>query len=435
MDIDDLKILAEKRNIDYEYEKRALEIIKKFVIERKRIVFGGYAIDKFLRLKGSKIYHDEEKPDIDIYSPDSVGDAYDIVDIFRKAGFEQVAAIRGVHIQTMRVRTNFIYVIDIGYVPPEIYEKIPYLNSNGMRVVHPLYQRIDFHISFSFPFSGAPRENILNRWDKDAKRLEIINEYYPIDLKYMDPKTKKIKIPKPGKDYALAGLASYAASYTSLIQLITELSLDEDISDIPKIIISAEGEYLQLESPEDDITLISPINDVTHASYGDKIPAYKKDDNYPIKIFSSHLELLSICKVKINSIEFISTSIHHTMMYLLAMYSKTKHEYYLSYYYGAQKIMKIAGKIYEKLEMPFIDTPFSSCIDVLGTKNMNKAYLIRMAKNIRITGDYTNYPKYIDSSVETILKGIPSEYYDTRPPPFDYEKSLQFYQIGQKIKD
>jgi hypothetical protein len=256
--------------------------------------------------------------------------------------------------------------------------------------------------------------------------------FVPIDIKYIAPKTKKVKIPKPGKDYALAGLASYAASYISLVQLITELSIG-NMDDIPKIVISAEGEYLQLETPEDDITLIAPIDDVTHASYGDKIPAYKKDDAHPIKIFSSHLELLSVCKVKINGIEFISTSIHHTMMYLLAMYSKTKLDYYLAYYHGAQKIMKIAREIYEKLEVPFIDTPFSSCIDVLGTKNMNKAYLIRMAKNIRITGDYTNYPKYIDSSVETILKGIPTEYYDSRPPPFDYEKSLQFYQVGQKI--
>lgn len=430
-----LKILAEKRNVDYEYEIRALEIIKKFVIERKRIVFGGMAIDRALRLKGTKIYEDEEKPDIDIYSPDSVGDAYDLVDIFRKEGFIQVNAIRGVHLQTMRVRTNFIYVIDIGYVPAEIYKNIPYLNSNGMRVVHPLYQRIDFHISFSFPFSGAPRENILNRWDKDSDRLKLINEYYPVILKEkLSAPMKKIKILAPDKTYALCGFASYAASYLSLNQLINETKSKIKIDDIPKIVISADAQHIQIESPDDYFTLISPISDVTNASYADKLPAYKLMEAEKTIIFSSHLELLSICRVKINDIEFNSTTIHHCMIYMLVMYFKTQKELYLHYYVGAQKIIAAAEKIYEMLKMPFVDSPFSLCIDVLGTKNMNKAYLIRMAKNIKITNDWSNYPKYLDPSIETILNGIPSEYYDNRPPPFIYEKSLQFYQVGQKIE-
>ena len=176
----DFKIITEKRNVDAEMINNALDIIHKYIINKQLILYGGLAIDYALRIKGEHIYNEETIPDFVVLSPDSVNNAYEIADILYKAGFEAVNAITAAHIQTMRIRINFIYVLDISYVPVDVFNNLPFLMYKGMKIINPNFQRMDQHLSLSFPFNGVPHEQLFNRWEKDFKRFALLDKYYPI---------------------------------------------------------------------------------------------------------------------------------------------------------------------------------------------------------------------------------------------------------------
>ncbi len=255
----DFELIAEKRDVDGALLDRALEIVRNFIVERGLVLYGGTAIDRALRLKGSKLYPDGERPDYDVYSPRNVDDARELADRMHTAGLPNVGAIRAIHAQTMKVKTDFQFVADITYAPPQVFERLPVVTYQGMKVVHPDFQRMDMHLAFCFPFSGAPREDIYNRWRKDLKRFNMLDELYPINetaLGRFAParaKTEKpaestpaaVAVPpalvrsfsvptatnprtteKPDAQTALHGFAAYAALRQALEELV-ELLADE----------------------------------------------------------------------------------------------------------------------------------------------------------------------------------------------------------------
>lgn len=161
----------------------AIDIVKKFIVDRELIVYGGSAIDYALRLRGDFIYPDDALaiPDLDFYSSNSVEDSYDLADMLFDAGFPAARAIVGMHTDTMRVDFgDNHFIADIHYVPRIIFEKIPTLMYEGMKIVHPSFQRVDLHSALSFPYDNPPLEVIFARWDKDVKRFNKLNAAYPI---------------------------------------------------------------------------------------------------------------------------------------------------------------------------------------------------------------------------------------------------------------
>lgn len=169
------------KNIWKDDIKLAYEVVEDFIKEKKRILFGGMAIDMSLRLKGKKLYGDEALPDYDFLTPTNAEDAYEIGFRLYKKGLKNVDVINAIHIYTMKVRVNFTTVADVGYLPVDFYEKIPTLEYKGFRFVHPHYQYIDQHIALCNPFVRAPDETIFRRWDKDMIRHDMLYEEYPID--------------------------------------------------------------------------------------------------------------------------------------------------------------------------------------------------------------------------------------------------------------
>ena len=182
-----------RREPDDARTRQALWAVLQFGVERRMVLFGGLAIDLALRAAGRPpLYSDDELPDYDWLAEDSVRAAYDLAERLQRLGFRQVAAIRAIHVQTMRVRTDFRYVADVGYMGgllarvPQLEVGAPDPRAPGggpaarVRVVHPDYQRIDMHLAFCFPYKGAPREDVFHRWGKDAERLERLDEAYPL---------------------------------------------------------------------------------------------------------------------------------------------------------------------------------------------------------------------------------------------------------------
>lgn len=218
-------LLCFKYNPAYVGIVRAIEIVKQFIRRKKLIIYGGTAIDMALRLKGSKIYPDEmlQIADLDFFSPDNVNDAYELCDILFKE-FPEVRTIHGLHIQTMRVDIqNNIWIADISYCPKVLFDVLEYLEFDGMRVVHPNFQRIDIHKSLSFPYDFAPMEVAFNRYNKDLKRFNELDTFYPytIDKSKVPPDhaypALKFNIGKL-KNYVMNGFLAYALIYEWMVQ-------------------------------------------------------------------------------------------------------------------------------------------------------------------------------------------------------------------------
>ncbi len=162
--------------------RRAIGVVRQFIIDRKRILYGGTAIDHALRLSGrGQLYEDDAVPDLDFYSPDNVRDAYDLADIFYKMGHTEARAIVGIFPTVMKVDIGGnTWVCDISFYCRELYDKLPFVTYQQMRSVGMDYQRLDMHSSLSFPFDNVPNEVIFDRWEKDTARFMLVDGHFPI---------------------------------------------------------------------------------------------------------------------------------------------------------------------------------------------------------------------------------------------------------------
>ena len=172
--------LVSIRNVIYNDITKALEVVREFIIRKNLILTGGMAIDMALRLKGDSIYTDDQIPDYDFYSTNHTADAYELSSILCKKGFDNISCINAMHLTTMRVRVDFETVADITYCPVSVYRKIPTLNFNGLRIVHPHWQMSDQHSALSLPFTNPGREVIFHRWKKDMERYDKLYKHYPV---------------------------------------------------------------------------------------------------------------------------------------------------------------------------------------------------------------------------------------------------------------
>jgi hypothetical protein len=209
------EIISVKKSKEYTRILDAIEIIKEFIKSRKLIIYGGTAIDYALRLHGDHIYSDDQLqvPDLDMYSNNSIDDAYDLADILYKKGFENVRAIRAVYVRTTRVDlggNNFL--ADISYIPPGI--DLPTLNYEGMAIIHPDYQKLDMHWALSFPLSSAPNEAIFTRAKKDIERYNKLNKYFHVGsglkTKGNALELKPVKISLNYMKYVFTGFSAYS---------------------------------------------------------------------------------------------------------------------------------------------------------------------------------------------------------------------------------
>lgn len=199
--------------------RAALDVVKQFIVDRKRILYGGTAIDHALKLRGNRLYDDDAVPDLDFYSPENIQDAYDLADIFHNMGFEEARAIVGIHPTIMKVDIGGNnWVCDVAYFSPELYRTLPTLTYNGMLSVHMDYQRVDMHSSLAFPFDNPPSEVIFDRWTKDVERFTMADKAYPLSEPAGKlPECVRCKVPKKWiVSYVASGFLAFSLYCTTL---------------------------------------------------------------------------------------------------------------------------------------------------------------------------------------------------------------------------
>ena len=151
-------------------------IIYDYIIKNKRIVYGGFAQNKLIEIKNKNdvFYTPLDTPDIEFYSPNPIEDLINLSQILFEKGFPRVSGQEGVHNETYKLFVNFEDYCDISYMPKNIYNEIPFMVVEGMRITDPLFMLIDSFRVYADPLTSWWRI------EKSFKRTELLLKYYPL---------------------------------------------------------------------------------------------------------------------------------------------------------------------------------------------------------------------------------------------------------------
>ena len=475
------EVVAQRRDADGPMVDRALEIVRKFIVARGLILFGGLAIDYALRREGSRIYPDDQRPDFDFLSMRSVDDAYDLADLLQEAGFESVGAVRAIHVQTMKVRTDYIWVADIGYVPPDVFATIPTFDYQGMRVVHPDYQRMDMHLAFCFPFNGPPREDVFHRWRKDLKRFNLFEAHYPIVadgagvVGARDPRVVKgrLAVPFIGRGaelrVALHGFAAYAALRAALDELAAGLGRPPpEVAAPPLSLAFPDDHTIEVETPAGDTATVAspwPASAVAGLAGAERFSPYM--DVYPETYRAGGVVILSVARRRLAASlvrvarasaggepcqAFVVTP-QYLLLWLLFEAQRAEagpRAVYRAFYAHTLEILHSAEGLYaDALEAAdglaehaavmdsFAASPFAPTLTTIGDLNFDAAYIIKMAGNAERLRDRPPAALNLDADIADLLVGLPMNYYPAtskQRPAFAYDANPLFRRAGQKIE-
>ena len=180
----------------------ANDVVMEFVKSHKRKIYGGYAQNKIIVDKNKKdaFYDDDDIPDIDVYSPEPLKDLVELCDILLKKGFKNIIGQEALHKETYKIFVNQANVIDLSYVPRNIYNKIPFIEIDNINYTHPSFVYIDFYRMMTEPYFSS------FRWEKIFPRLYKLQKYYPfnkaskeLNKSYDVPNNKKEIVTKINK--------------------------------------------------------------------------------------------------------------------------------------------------------------------------------------------------------------------------------------------
>jgi len=187
-DIDEVKLnisnIMEEAAIIYKsnYEptltesKEVYSIILDFIKENKRVIYGGYAQNKLIKLKNKEdyIYKETDVPDVEFYSYEPIKDTIELCNKLYAKGCKFIQGKEGIHNTTYKIFINFINYCDITYLAKNIYDRIPFIEDNNVRYAHPTFLLIDIYRVFVDPMTSY------FRLDKSFNRYVKMIKYYPI---------------------------------------------------------------------------------------------------------------------------------------------------------------------------------------------------------------------------------------------------------------
>lgn len=178
--------------------KQMVNIVEKFLRNKKLICYGGTAINNILPLADQFYDRNLQIPDYDFFSKKPVHDAKELADIYYKAGFTNVEAKAGVHFGTYKVFVNFIPIADITLLSPKLFDNLQKdaIKVNGILYAPPNYLRMAMYLELSRPAGDV------SRWEKVLKRLILLNKNYPLSASSCSPKMFQRDFSQNDKDKA-----------------------------------------------------------------------------------------------------------------------------------------------------------------------------------------------------------------------------------------
>ena len=165
---------------------KIFDVILKFIIKKKKIVYGGYAQNILIKNKNPKdTFYKEynniymqctDIADLELYSSTPLEDVVELCDELYKNNFKYIESKEGIHPETYKIFVNFIAYCDISYISENIYNNIPTITINNIRCAHPNFMIIDSFRVFNDPMTSYWR------LEKSFIRYNKMIKYYPLEL-------------------------------------------------------------------------------------------------------------------------------------------------------------------------------------------------------------------------------------------------------------
>ncbi len=156
-----------------------------FIIDKKRVAYGGFAQNLLVKNKNIKeafyteidgaYYSLPNIADCEFYSPTPVQDMHDLCDLLHKKGFKYIRGEEGVHEETYKIFVNFINYTDITYMPLNIFNNMPIVKVDNIKCTHPYFMLVDTYRVITDPMTSY------FRLDKSIFRFQKLLKYYPIE--------------------------------------------------------------------------------------------------------------------------------------------------------------------------------------------------------------------------------------------------------------
>ena len=156
-------------------KRQILSEVLKFVVGKKRKIYGGFAVNELIIMdgRGDPIYDEGSVNDIDFYTPDPINDVIDLCDHLHKLELGDVRCREAVHAETYSIFVDGELYCDISYVPKNIYNRMPFKTTkNNLILIHPHFMWIDYLRMLTDP---------INSWfriEKSYRRFQLIQQYY-----------------------------------------------------------------------------------------------------------------------------------------------------------------------------------------------------------------------------------------------------------------
>lgn len=169
------------RLLYHEFEK-VINIISKFIIKKKLILYGGLVINLCLPQK-YKFYKKYTINDYDCYSKDPYSDSLELAKLIKKQNYKFIKIKYAKHDGTLKIYVYGKQIFDVTFIEPEIYDKIiKYTNKkeNKLKYYKDKYKIIPLeYMKLNLYFELARPEQSGWRWEKIYNRLNILNKVYP----------------------------------------------------------------------------------------------------------------------------------------------------------------------------------------------------------------------------------------------------------------
>jgi hypothetical protein len=187
------------------------DIIYKFIKDKKRKVYGGFALNKLLMQKDplNTLYSKYDFADIDFYSPEPMNDLINLCDKLHEDGFTNINGKEAQHKETYSIFVNYKLYCDITYMPLNIYNKVRYINIDDFNVIHPWFMMIDYFRMFTDPLNSGWR------LEKHFPRYKKLEKNYPLPL--ISTQLELVPYKDKGINEAINLLLNYLYNLESLI--------------------------------------------------------------------------------------------------------------------------------------------------------------------------------------------------------------------------
>jgi hypothetical protein len=318
---------------------KAMKVVEVFLRAKKRVCYGGTAMNAILP-PAKRFYNPElDLPDYDFFTPEVDDDIEDLVAALRKSGFTEIFHKTGIHEGTKKILVNFTPIADITYISKPIYEVFlkRSIIRDGIHHTDPEILRMMMYLEISRP------KGQVDRWEKVYERLKLINTIFPPakSLGY----TRKQK-----------GRAKYATVPTDIMNAIFDFCIEENRSVFTgnldtfykKVIDASVTPKFDIKKFSGPIGLITPdlqgdakhiqelmgpkTKVLLHSPKGEIVPAYVEIiyDNFPAILLIQEVACHSYLSFPVEggqSISICSPDTLITLYYSLAIFTGNARRY------------------------------------------------------------------------------------------------------------